>query len=161
MFWVGLLIVHGLVAFLLLGAVTHQAVSTTWRPASKRQFIMSFASVRAAAYTNAVVALFMINFAFGAALYANYSAAAKTELILLKWLPTIGLFELKEHSALIGLALLPTYWLLWKKVPLDDKTALRTWATLLLAALVWWAFLVGHIVNNTRGIAEQMVAWAF
>ena len=158
--WIALMIVHGLVAFLLLAAVSYQAVRAVRPAAGTRGLPDSFFGMRSSAFTNAVVVLFVINFAIGAMLYANYSAAAKPEMILLKWLPTLGLFELKEHSGLVGLTLLPTYWLLWQRIPLSEKAAVRAWATVLLAGLVWWVFLVGYFVTNTRGIADEMVTRA-
>jgi len=50
------------------------------------------------------------------------------------------------------LALLPAYWWFWRR-PLDAKDAVtRKLLTALLAFIVWWAFLAGHIVNNIRGL---------
>jgi hypothetical protein len=47
--------------------------------------------------------------------------------------------------------LLPVYWLLWKKVPLTEQVAYRAIVTTILAAFVWYSFLVGHVLNNLRG----------
>ena len=54
-----LLILHGLVAVALLGAITHQAVAT-WAPArtGPRSFFGSFRAVRAAKFATAVVVLY-------------------------------------------------------------------------------------------------------
>ena len=52
----------------------------------------------------------------------------------------------------LGLALLPAYWYFWRQ-PLDENDALtRKALTALLAFIVWWAFLAGHIANNIREI---------
>ena len=60
-----------------------------------------------------------------------------------------GLFEVKEHAAAIGLALLPAYWAVWRQ---PAETAARRAFTTFLTGVVWWNFLVGHIVNNIRGL---------
>jgi hypothetical protein len=50
------------------------------------------------------------------------------------------------------LALLPAYWYFWRQ-PLDESDAMtRKLLTALLAFIVWWAFLAGHIANNIRGL---------
>jgi len=63
-----------------------------------------------------------------------------------------GSFELKEHAVAIGAALLPAYWYFWRNP--DSSRATRTGVTLLLAVIVWWAFMVGHVINNIRGFAS-------
>ena len=54
--YIALLIVHGLFAVALLGALTHQTAST-WLPARKQagSFSGRFRAVSAAGYTNAIV----------------------------------------------------------------------------------------------------------
>ena len=63
------------------------------------------------------------------------------------------IFELKEHLVTIGLGLLPAYWYLWKNKAPDYENA-RKWVTVVLAAFCWYAFLVGHVVNNVRGFGS-------
>ena len=152
MLWIALLIFHGLVAFLLLGAVTHQAVSLAWPGQAKQNFVGRFASVRGGAYVNAVIALFAATFSLGAVIYADYRVGARISMEQMRMLAPIGMFELKEHILGLSLGLLPTYWFLWKKAPLADQRGARLGVTLLLAVACWWAFLVGHILNNIRGI---------
>ena len=57
--YIALLIIHGLFAVALLGALTHQSAST-WLPARKQagSFSGRFRAVSAAGYTNAIVWLF-------------------------------------------------------------------------------------------------------
>jgi hypothetical protein len=64
----------------------------------------------------------------------------------------IGLFELKEHFAGLGLALLPYYAYTWKPELATTLRADRLLITLILAFVVWWDFLVGHVLNNIRGL---------
>ena len=65
---------------------------------------------------------------------------------------SVGAFELKEHLIALGLAVLPAYWYFWQ--PSSDAGDLRTrkLLTTLLAFIIWWAFLAGHVANNIRGI---------
>ena len=66
-----------------------------------------------------------------------------------------GSFELKEHLASVALGTLPAYWWYWRQ-PAADASAVRVRAilTAMLAFVVWWNFLVGHIVNNIRGFGS-------
>jgi hypothetical protein len=65
---------------------------------------------------------------------------------------TIGVFQLKEHLAVIGLGLLPVYWHFWRSVPLDTNRQTRRFLTVLLMLIVWWNLVIGHILNNVRGL---------
>jgi hypothetical protein len=64
----------------------------------------------------------------------------------------IGIFELKEHFAAIGLGILPAYIFAWRTAPQSPSSWGRPSITLLLALIVWWNFLVGHVLNNIRGL---------
>ena len=85
-------------------------------------------------------------------IYANYRLDVRVPLEEFREFVPIGLFETKEHAIALGLGLLPTYWLFWKRVPLDEQNSVRTALTVIVAACAWWGFLVGNIVNNTRGV---------
>src|SRR3954470_18436225 len=147
---VTLLIIHGLCAVFLLGALTHQSFSVVWpRRPGQTDFVARYRGVNAQGYATAVVIAFVVTATFGAIIYTVYRVEVRPQLEALMDLPTIGLFELKEHFLSIGLGMLPAYWYLWKKRP-ELKTA-RVLVTLLLAFIVWWSFLVGNIVNNARG----------
>ena len=63
-----------------------------------------------------------------------------------------GVFEIKEHLVAIGLGLLPSYWLFWRRANGPDTAAPRRYLTWLLAFFVWWSFIVGHVLNNIRGM---------
>ena len=64
----------------------------------------------------------------------------------------VGAFEIKEHFAIVGLAMLPSYWYLWKKVPATEFRRSRQLNTTLICAMVWTTFVVGHILNNIKGV---------
>jgi hypothetical protein len=50
------------------------------------------------------------------------------------------------------LALLPAYWYFWQPKLAPSEMRTRKLLTTLLAFIIWWAFLAGHIANNIRGI---------
>ena len=68
--------------------------------------------------------------------------------------PALGLFDLKEHFNSIGLALLPAYWVCWRQPRADEPARTRAAVTSVLAFIVWWSFLIGHVVNNIRGFGS-------
>jgi len=145
-----LLIVHGLVAVLLLGAITHQAASAAWpRKPGERDFVSRYRGVNGAGYTDVVVILFVLNFILGSYIYVIYRIEVRPPLEILRDLPTIGIFEMKEHILAVVLGMLPAYWYYWTKRP--DMPRTRTILAVFLALSVWFGFLVGHFVNNVRG----------
>jgi hypothetical protein len=151
--WIALVITHGLLAFLLLGAITHQVVSV-WAPvrAGAANFVARFRAVGSAHYANAIIVLYLVTAALGAYIYTNYRITARLTLEQGHFWKSFGAFEIKEHLIAIGLATLPAYWYFWRQ-PLDDGDAwTRKSLTALLAFIVWWAFLAGHIANNIRGL---------
>jgi hypothetical protein len=52
------------------------------------------------------------------------------------------------------LALLPAYWLCWRRPRPDEPARTRAALTLILAFIVWWSFLVGHVANNIMGFGS-------
>jgi hypothetical protein len=147
---VALLMIHALCAVFLLGATTHQAFSAFWpRRPGQNDFLARYRGVNAAGYTDAVVIAFLITFLLGSIVYTVYRIEVRPPLEDLGDLPTIGLFELKEHFLAITLGVLPAYWYFWRKRP--DARLMRGILALFLALNVWWAFIVGLIVNNVRG----------
>ena len=147
---------HGLLAVALLGAITHQAASVLWpavRPAGS--FSGRFRSVAAPGYANAIVVLYLLTAVLGAVIYGEYRISIRIVLEELQMRAANGSFELKEHLATIGLGMLPAYWWYWRQ-PATDGEARRTRGVLttILAFVVWWNFLVGHIVNNIRGFGS-------
>jgi hypothetical protein len=156
-FWTILMIVHGLLAVALLGALTHQAMSVlapVRQAAGGGGFVTRFRAVQGAGYAAAVCVLWVVTFLFGAWIYTKYRMYVRIPIEQQGFWKTQGIFELKEHLAVIGLGLLPIYWLLWKDVRNPDYASARKWLTVLLAAMVWFMFLTGHIVNNVRGFGS-------
>ncbi len=145
-----LLLLHGLSAVLLLGAVTHQVLALWWSARGQRsEWWHSLRAVHPERYVQAVVVLFCVTSLLGAVNYIHFRAITRAQYLDVYAPWATGIFEVKEHVAAIGLALLPAYWAVWHaRAGLAARRALTTF----LAAAVWWNFLVGHIVNNVRGL---------
>jgi hypothetical protein len=147
-----LLIVHGLLAVFMLGALTHQTLSVWWpETAGHRSLFASFRAVRASSYANTIVILYLLTATAGAILYPSYRLGIRVVLEDLRLNAANGAFELKEHLVAVGLGVLPAYWLFWRQPLLGDYAGARKGLTAILAIIVWWSFLVGHVLNNIRG----------
>lgn len=148
-----LLIVHGLVAVTLLGAITHQLVSALRnRPARSQAFVDRYAGVAQRVFTVSVLWLYPTATVLGGVIYPDYRLDTRPvfEQMALGW--AVGTFELKEHFAGIGLCLLPLYAWLWDPKRPEGHGLDRIAITALLAFSVWWDFLIGHVLNNIRGL---------
>ena len=145
-----LLVVHGLCGMLLLGAITHQALAVWWpEPGIKAGWWHALRAVHPERYVQAVAVLFCVSFILGAVVYAPFRIVARAAYLDAHAPWATGLFEVKEHAAAIGLALLPAYWGAWREPgAVTGRRALTTF----LAAITWWNYLVGHVVNNARGL---------
>ena len=147
-----LLILHGLCAVALLGAITHQTCAAWWPARSAAGFTAHFRAVQGAKFTNAIVILFIITFILGAWIYPPYRLNGRTYLETMRMWTVNGSFELKEQFLAIGLGMLPFYWYVWKQ-SFDDTLALaRKMTSALICFAVWFGFIAGHVVNNVRGI---------
>jgi len=147
-----LLIVHGLVAVALLGAITHQALAS-WASAAARpcSFFGRFRTVPAASFANAVIVLYVATALLGGIVYLYFRVDIRPGLEQAGYWQTLGLFDIKEHFVSIGLALLPAYWVCWRRPLANDSVRTRAILTAILAFIVWWSFLIGHVLNNLRG----------
>jgi hypothetical protein len=152
--WSTLLIIHGILAVFLLGAITHQVIGAAW-PVTKRGsgFFQSVRGVNGMSYTNAVIVLFVVTFAIGTIIYPTYRVSVRTVLQEYRFFKPEGMFEMKEHLLALSLALLPIYWLFWHRASEANRVA-RTVVTSVIAVAVWWSFLTGHIINNIRGFGS-------
>jgi hypothetical protein len=147
-----LLIVHGLVAVALLGAISHQALAT-WAPSRARpnSFFGRFRAVPSASYANAIVVLYAVTALLGGIVYLYFRIDIRPDLERAGEWPALGLFDIKEHFIAIGLALLPAYWVSWRRPRAGDPLRTRVALTSILTIIVWWAFLIGHVLNDIRG----------
>jgi hypothetical protein len=147
-----ILIIHGLVAVALLGAITHQTLAT-WAPAGAppQSFFGRFRAVQSAVFANAVVALYAVSVLLGAILYLYFKVEIGPKLERDGHWQALGLLDLKEDFISIGLGLLPAYWVCWRQPSADAFGRTRDALTAILAFIVWWGFLIGHVVNNILG----------
>lgn len=145
-----LLIVHGILAMFLVGAITHQALGVFWpRRPGQAGFVARMRVANSQGYVNAILTLYCTVFVIGAFLYPTYRVFVRPPLQDLQLTYAIGLFEVKENFAAICLAMLPSYWYFWKKAPEFPVT--RRALTAILFVTIWYNFIAGHILNNVRG----------
>jgi len=149
-----LLILHGLVAIGLLGAITHQAFSVAKQgpSAAPRSFVGRFRGVNPPTFTGVIVVLFVAATLLGALLYPRYRVDVRPALEDLQLRAANGVFESKEHFAAVGLGLLPAYWWYWRLPHAVERAATRKYLTWILAFIVWWNFLAGQVLNNIKGL---------
>jgi hypothetical protein len=141
-----LLIIHGLVAVALLGAISHQTLAT-WAPARARpgSFFGRFRAVPSASFANAIVVLYAVSTLLGGIMYLYFRVDIRPELERAGHWPALGLFDLKEHFVAIGSALLPAYWVCWRRPRCPTNRRTRSRGDLRsLAFIVWWSFLIGR-----------------
>jgi hypothetical protein len=151
--WITLLTVHGLLAFLLLGALTHQCIAV-WAPVHARvqSFFGHVRAVSSHEYGGAIVVLYVLTFLFGMIIYPDYKLTAGTVLSAHHWAKSLDSFEFKEHILAIGLALLPAYWYYWRPPLVAERGFVRAMLTTVLTTISWIGFLVGHVLNNVAGL---------
>jgi hypothetical protein len=153
--WSLWLFVHLILAVGLLGALTHQAMAVALpvrRPAGG--IVTRFRAVPAAGYATAVCVLWVLTFLVGSYIYTQYRIYIRIPLEQTGHYKTGGFFDFKEHVASIGLTLLPAYWYFWKNAQNSEYDNARKGVTLVLAVMCWFLFIVGHVLNNTRGFAS-------
>ena len=148
-----LLMIHMLFSVALIGAITHQATGLLWPVRARAtNFVHRFRATQSSAYVNAVIVLYLLTALFGGIIYPTYRIGARAFMESLRLYPYIGTFELKEHVVTLGLGMLPAYWWLWREPQGDGRTAAQIIVTIILGIIIWYAFLVGHVLNNVRGI---------
>src|SRR5215472_5036727 len=94
-----LLILHGLVAVALLGAITHQTLAA-WASSSARprSFFGRFRAVQPAGYANAIVGLYVGAALLGAVVYLYFKVDIQPYLERDRHWHALGFFDLKEIS---------------------------------------------------------------
>jgi hypothetical protein len=151
--WVTLLIVHGLAAFLLLGALTHQTISV-WVPIHVHvsNFFDRTRAVSAKNYSAAIVWFYIATFVLGMIIYPDFKLTSWNVINGQHWQKSVWGFEFKEHVLAIGLALLPAYWYYWRLPLVPERDVVRKMLTTVLTVICWIGFLVGHVLNNVAGL---------
>jgi hypothetical protein len=150
-----LLIIHATIAVALIGSITHQTFAACWPARQKDGFVSSYRSVSGTLFTNVNIALYAIMVALGGWIYPTYRVAVRTYLEAARLYPANGSFELKEQFAAIGLGMLPVLWLVWHQPLTPPVRVARAATTAIFCFIVWFDFLVGHILVNIRGLYGQ------
>lgn len=105
-YWTIFMLVHGLFAVALLGALSHQAMSVLMpvrQGTAPGGIVTRFRAVQGAGYATAVCVLWIVTFVFGAYIYTKYRMYVRIPIETQGFWKTQGVFELKEHLATIGL----------------------------------------------------------
>jgi hypothetical protein len=102
-------------------------------------------------FTNAIVVLYVVSWLLGAVVYLYFKIDLQPRLERDHHWHAMGFFDLKEDFTVIGLGLLPAYWFCWRQSADSQDHLIRAAPTLLLAFIVWWSFLVGHVMNDIGG----------
>ncbi len=155
-----LLILHGLAAVILLGALTHQlaallrgnVAAAAGTPANKSSFFGRYVAVGQGGFTIAVVVSYVVSLVFGAVIYPAYRLDVRIPFEEMRLIWAVGLFEVKEHWGGVGLGLLPLYAYVWRPQQTITHGRDRLVITVLLAVIVWSDFIAGHVLNNIRGL---------
>ncbi|MFZ3357344.1 MAG: hypothetical protein WA177_01165 [Xanthobacteraceae bacterium] len=154
-FWTIWLFIHLILAVGLLGALTHQAMAVAL-PARRAAggIVSRFRGVPAAGYATAVCVLWVLTFLVGSFIYTKYRTYIRIPLEEGHYYKTGGFFDFKENVSTLGLVLLPAYWYFWKNAQDPQYDNARKGVTLVLAVMAWFLFIVGHVLNNTRGFGS-------
>ena len=145
-------------ALALLGAITHQAVAVgrqqVVRGARGKGFAARYAGVPARPFVRAVLVLYPATMLLGGLIYPTYRLDVRPAFEDMDMAWAVGLFELKEHWAAVGLLALPFYAERWRRAEQDGQgidwpCRLITWA---LAGVVWFDLVAGHLLNDLRGL---------
>lgn len=156
-FWSILLFVHFLLAVALLAGVTLQAVAVLLPARQAAGNFVDRSPVPAASYAPAIVVLFVLQALMGAWIYVKYRTYVRIPMEAQRHWWMVGSFEFKEHIAAMGLGLLPAYWYFWRQPPQPlsaEHDGIRRCLTVFLAITVWYAFIVGHVANDFRGVGS-------
>jgi hypothetical protein len=113
-----------------------------------------FARSSSSSYANAIVVLYTVSALLGGTLYLYFRVDIRPVLERDGHWQALGLFDLKEHFISIGLGLLPAYWVCWRRPLADEPSLTRAALTTILAFIVWWGFLIGHVMNNIMGFGS-------
>jgi hypothetical protein len=156
-FWTLWLLVHLLLAVTLVGALTHQAVAVAMpvrKVAGPAGFVTRYRAVPPAGYATTVCILWVLTFIVGSFIYTKYRIFIRIPLEQSGYYKTGGFFDFKEHVSTIGLFMLPAYWYFWQNAQNPQYDTARRWTTIVLCAMCWFLFIVGHVINNTRGFGS-------
>jgi len=153
-FWKILLFVHFVLAVALLAGVTLQAVAVLMPARQVAGHFVDRSPMPAVSYTTLIVVLYVLQALMGAWVYVKYRTYVRIPMEELRHWWSVGSFEFKEHIVAMGLGLLPAYLYFWWQPLSAEHDGVRRWLTVFLAITVWYAFVVGHVANDFRGVGS-------
>ncbi len=141
------LVLHLLTGVLLLGATTHHLVLVLKGKALARRALV-------ARYAFWATVAYLTCFFLGAILYPTYGYHVRYlyQDAAAPW--ATGLFEIKEHCLAVGLAILPFYYVSSRSLAKlnDHERRLHALSVSVLSGIVWYAFIIGAVLVNLRGV---------
>jgi hypothetical protein len=140
------LIFHDVLATALLIVISWQAVAA-WAPR-----IVPAGPLAVLRLRDTVTALLVLVIALGAILYPSYRFTVRPYLETNELRALNGAFEIKEHFAALILMMLPAYRAVWHSRAPHDPSGARRVLSGLLCAMVWWNFVIGHVMNSIKGL---------
>lgn len=146
-------ILHGLAGVALLGAITYQLAAMVRRRAAPTGVLVDPQTGVNQAFVVAIIILYVAQIILGAIFYAAYRPNVRIPLEDMFLFKAVGIFQTKEYFAGIGMVLLPLYFWLWRPNAATPPRRDRLIITSMLAFILWWDFLVGHVLNNLQGSA--------
>jgi hypothetical protein len=153
-FWKILLFIHFILAVALLAAVTLQAAAVLIPARQAAGHFIDRSPVPPQSYTALVAVLYVLQALMGAWIYVKYRTYVRIPMEELRHWWTVGSFEFKEHVVTMGIGLLPAYLYFWRDPAFAGHAGIRRWVTVFLALSVWYAFVVGHVANDFRGVGS-------
>ena len=145
------LILHDVLATVLLVAITLQAIAAC-RGRDRARTSPRLIPDAGEGLQKIIVVVIPAVVGLGALLYPSYRLTVKPYLETHNLRASNGAFEIKEHFAALMVLMLPAYWEAWKKLPRGQSRTARLVLTFMLCAMVWWNFMVGHVMNSIAGL---------
>jgi hypothetical protein len=97
----------------------------------------------------------------GAVIYPDYRLEVRVVIEQLGLRPQNGMFELKEHFAVIGLAMLPAYWYYWRQPLAAEHARTRAVLTGLLAFIEkldgYWTVTAMTMADALEGTRTELI----
>src|SRR5262249_22202684 len=116
-------------------------------------FVDRYTGVNQQTFVAVIIGLYIAEIILGGIIYPNYRINVRIPFEEMNLAIAVGLFECKEDFGGIGLGILAAYFWLLKSDVAATHGRDRTAVTAILTFIVWYDFLIGHILNNIRGLS--------
>jgi len=144
-----LVVLHAVAAIVLVGAATHHAIVAVG-------YLRGSYKVRLARiYAPTVAVTWLVTFALGLLSYPTFRYATRALYLDRYESWASNLFDLKEHTAALGIPLVLGTFVLSRLIdPKQDRALARAYAAIvvLVAAIVWFDVLAGLLITTAKGV---------